>query len=358
MSSSVAVELPEGTMDRARDGSGFSLAPNTYTDARRWLAEKQRILSKSWIPVVRLSDLEQPGSFLALNLFGEPVAVIRGADGKVRALSNVCRHRAMAMLEGEGRADGILCPYHQWSYKLDGSLLVAPYMDKSADFDRAKCSLPQFAVEQWQGWVMVNLDPSATPIGASLNELDAKLPADLSDWVTTSVTHFRSPFNWKIIVENGSESYHNTGSHQNSINPLWPGGRSEPIMTNGEYCEVRHPIDAIAGTFTAYTVFPLMTFTVQEPDMSVLWYDLRINDLDDCDMYLRVLMPKDRAADAEEVSRMKETVAMIHQEDIDTCAKVQRGVQSQVASAGPLSHLEFPLRQFHSWMDARLQAVG
>lgn len=334
---------------------GYSLPPEAYLDPVRFEAERTKILFRNWIPAVRASDIPEPGNYIALNFCGEPIIVARGLDGEVRALSNVCRHRGIEMLQGEGKANGILCPYHQWSYKLDGSLAVAPFMDKSSDFDKSKCALPQFRTENWLGWIMVNLDPQAKPVGPMLTELETKLPADLADWVTTSVAHFQSPFNWKIIVENGSESYHNSGTHLNSIQGRWPGGRSQPIDTSGQYCEVRHPIDPLAGTFTAYTVFPLMTFTHQEPDASILWYDLRVNGIADCDMYLRVLMPKKRAENRHEVERMREAVKAIHQEDVETCTRVQRGLRSQMAAPGPLSHLEYPLRQMHDWIDDRLQ---
>jgi phenylpropionate dioxygenase-like ring-hydroxylating dioxygenase large terminal subunit len=331
-----------------------SLPPIAYIDPARWQQERIALFANEWIAVARASDLPQAGDYTVVDIVGEPVIVVRAADGRINALSNVCRHRAMAMLEGSGHAARIMCPYHLWTYKHDGALLGAPFMEGAPAFEKAACALPKFACEEWLGWVFVNISGTAQPLAPQLAELAAKLPAELAEWRTTSTTHFKSPFNWKIIVENGTESYHNIGSHTHSIQPFWPGGQSRPIATGPAYSEVHHADDPDMGTFIAYTVFPAMTFTHQMPDSSILWYDLQIHGIDDCDMYLRVLMPPDRAADAEFVERMKVAVATIHQEDIVACGKVQQGVCASSAQAGPLSLLEAPLAHFHRWMAARL----
>ena len=98
--------------------------------------------------------------------------VVRGDDGEVRVLSNVCRHRASLVAEGSGAKRQLLCPYHHWSYNLDGSLKRAPLMDRVEGFDPATCSLPRFATEQWMGWIFVNLSGTADPLGPQLQELD------------------------------------------------------------------------------------------------------------------------------------------------------------------------------------------
>lgn len=334
--------------------SGYTLPPAAYIDPLRWQQEQTALFANEWVAVARANDLPDAGDYIAVDVAGEPVIVVRSSDGSIEAVSNICRHRAMAMLEGSGNVARITCPYHLWTYRHDGALLAAPYMEGASGFTKASCALPRFACEEWLGWVFVNISGTARPLTPQLAELAAKLPADLGEWRTTSTTHFKSPFNWKIIVENGTESYHNIGSHTNSIQPFWPGGQSQPKKTGSAYSEVHHADDPDMGTFIAYTVFPAMTFTHQMPDQSILWYDLQIHGIDDCDMYLRVLMPPERAADSEFVERMKYAVATIHQEDIVACDKVQRGVKARTAQAGPLSLLEAPLAHFHRWMDERL----
>ncbi len=333
---------------------GQTLPPEAYLDEALWQHERVRLFANEWIAVARANDLPEAGDYIVVDIAGEPVIVVRAADGAINALSNVCRHRAMAMLEGSGRAPRIMCPYHLWTYKHDGALVGAPFMDGATTFDKASCALPKFACEQWLGWVFVNISGTAAPLAPQLAELAAKLPPDVADWQTTSVTHFRSPFNWKIIIENGTESYHNIGSHTETIQNFWPGGQSVPVPTAPGYSEVRHSDDPEMGTFTAYTMFPAMTFTHQMPDHNILWYDLQIHDHGNCDMYLRVLMPPARAADSVHVERLKNTIANIHKEDIIACGKVQKGVSALTAVAGPLSPLEAPLAHFHRWMEARL----
>lgn len=350
---SARAALPDGELSSWSD-DGWSLPPSSYIDPELFAREQSQIFAKSWMPVVRADALAEPGAFFTTTITGEPIALLRRGDGEIAALSNVCRHRGMAMLEGSGKTSAIVCPYHKWTYQLDGRLRGAPFMKGVDAFDPSSCSLPGYRVEEWMGWVFVNLDPSAPSLAPMLEELRPKLPSGLESWVVACRVTFTSPFNWKLIVENGSESYHNIGSHQTSLQPTFPGGASRPIDTNGHYIEIRHSEDSVQGTFTAYTVFPTMTFTVQEPFSSLLWYDLRVNGVADCEMVLHLLMPAENAGDPALAAQMESAITAIHQEDIVACAKVQRGVAAPSAVSGPLSPLEAPLGVFHRWLRARL----
>ena len=334
----------------------WSLDPTRYTDPAIFEAELE-VFRRNWWPVARVVDLKEPGSYVARDVAGEPIVVARCKDGSFTALSNVCRHRAIVMLEGEGRASAIQCPYHKWVYDWDGALQGAPFMDDSPNFLASDCSLPRFPVEAWLGWLFVNLDGRAEPLAPTLTELEAKLPSDIGDWPTVASTTYPSPFNWKIITENGSESYHNIGSHAATIQSIWPGGQSYGVPTNGRYSEARHSVDPVLGTFAAYTIFPAMTFTVSEPDPMLLWYDLEVSGPADCVMHLRIAVPSDRASDLEYVERLRATINTIHLEDIVTCGKVQRGVRARSAAKGPLAKAEQPITMLHDWLDRELAAL-
>lgn len=339
---------------RATIGDGrWTLDPRRYVDPAAFEAELA-VFRRNWWPIARVADLQEPGSFVARDLAGEPIVVAKNKDGGNVALSNVCRHRAIAMLEGEGRASAIQCPYHKWVYDWSGALRAAPFMDGSPNFDAEKCGLPRFPVEVWMGWVFVNLDGRAAPMAPRLSELANKLPADMPEWPTVATLTFSSPFNWKIIVENGSESYHNIGSHAATIQAFWPGGQSYGVTTNGAYSEARHSVDPVLGTFAAYTLFPAMTFTVQEPDPMLLWYDLEVRGAADCIMRLQIAVPPGRATDAAHVERLKTSIDSIHREDIETCRRMQRGVAAPSAARGPLAVMEQPLAVFHDWLNREL----
>ena len=109
-------------------------------------AEKKRVFAAGWVAVGHASEIAKPGMYMTVTIGDEPVIIMRNRDGSIRASSNICRHRGMRLLEGRGRVNVITCPYHAWSYDLDGSLSKAPYMDEVDGFDAECHSLPQFAV--------------------------------------------------------------------------------------------------------------------------------------------------------------------------------------------------------------------
>ncbi|MDT7603124.1 MAG: choline monooxygenase, partial [Acidobacteriota bacterium] len=139
----------------------------------------------------------------------EPVIVVRGADATVRALSNVCRHRAGPVASGCGSREVFRCGYHGWSYALDGSLAATPEWGGVEDFDREAHALPQFRVETWGALVFVNLDPNAAPLSGTLEDLPARLAhRDLSRMRFALRKDWQVECNWKTYVDNYLEGYH------------------------------------------------------------------------------------------------------------------------------------------------------
>src|SRR5882672_6535018 len=125
------------------------LAPACYVDQDFYEFEKDAIFSKEWLCVGRESYVSEPGDFFTTMHMGEPVVVVRGRDGTIRAMSTVCQHRAMLVAEGHGNTRSFLCPYHHWAYGLDGHLIGAPAMERACGFDTSQVRLPQFRVELW-----------------------------------------------------------------------------------------------------------------------------------------------------------------------------------------------------------------
>src|SRR5262245_8141442 len=126
--------------------------------------ERRQVFARTWQVVGRTQDIAEPGSYLACDIAGEPVVVTRGRDGEVRAFSNVCRHRGSILTEGKGQTSVIRCPYHAWTYSLEGKLLGQPEFDGVEDWDRSTVCLPQFQATVWGPFVFVNLDHDATPL--------------------------------------------------------------------------------------------------------------------------------------------------------------------------------------------------
>src|SRR5215470_20417911 len=121
----------------------LSLSADAYTDPRWYQVDLQEIVSKTWQWVCHAEKLRKPGSFVTVEIAGKPIAIVRDPEGTLRAFYNVCKHRAHKLLSGEGNAAKITCPYHAWTYKLDGQLLRAPHTEHLHDFDPKAITLAQ-----------------------------------------------------------------------------------------------------------------------------------------------------------------------------------------------------------------------
>jgi nitrite reductase/ring-hydroxylating ferredoxin subunit len=201
-----------------------------YTNEALYELEVEKIWRKSWIHVGRVEELANAGDFIKRDIAGEPIVVTRGHDGEIRALSRVCQHRFMDILaecEGQkGNSETFACPYHKWTYGLDGKLQGAAHMGKSNLFQRQKddIALPVFQTATWQGFIFVNLDPEAPPLTGVMNQVEAKLGNyDIGEWrLVDRIIWGESEANWKIVMDNGREAYHHIGTHLNSLEALWP----------------------------------------------------------------------------------------------------------------------------------------
>ena len=199
-----------------------AMPPEVYTSQAFLEAELEHVFARDWFCAGRADALARPGDYVAFELAGQPVAVVRGRDGALRGLSNVCLHRMSTLLpEGRGTARAIVCPYHAWTYDLDGRLRGAPAMGLNEGFDRGDYRLPAIRCEEWLGWVFVSLDPDAPPVAERLAEA-GEMIADYG------MAGYREAFrethvwdtNWKVLAENFMESYHLPVCHAGTIGGL------------------------------------------------------------------------------------------------------------------------------------------
>jgi glycine betaine catabolism A len=187
-----------------------------FTDRDVFDREMERLFRKSWQCVGREDELAAPGAFRTVEVAGSGVLLLRNADGKLRAFHNVCRHRGTRLVEEtEGRdLKRLLCPYHAWTYDLNGRLLGAPHMQGVKGFDRTEFGLYPVTVETWRGFVFVNLDPRPEPLAKTLGGLArrcANYPLD--DLRRTHRVVYDIRANWKLVVQNANECYHCPGVH-------------------------------------------------------------------------------------------------------------------------------------------------
>lgn len=211
------------------------LPPEVYFSQDWYDREIDTIFRTGWLVATREEELPNPGDYVQLNIIGEPLVIIRGDDGEIRALSNSCRHRGSELLTDSGNCRNITCPYHAWTYGLDGALRAAPSMNDALDFNKADHGLPSVRVETWAGFVFINFDADAVPLLTSLGSLVERLaPYRMEEMKVTKKWENRFNANWKIWVENSREGYHVRTVHRESLDTFYPGAVRSAFRPMGE----------------------------------------------------------------------------------------------------------------------------
>jgi choline monooxygenase len=217
-------------------------SPDAYAESRKPLAqastlpaacyvspewyerELETIFRNEWLCVGRVEQVPEPGDYYTLPLLGQPLIVARDRDGKVNVLVGICRHRGAVITEGEGRCRSFMCPYHSWTYALDGALVATPGlppgMTQSEGFERGRYGLRRPVTDFWAGFIFVNFSASPRPLAESLGTLPAFLEAyRLENMQFTHRDIYEVECNWKVWLENAFENYHVPTIHRKHIDP-------------------------------------------------------------------------------------------------------------------------------------------
>jgi len=187
-----------------------------YTDPEILRREQELIFRTAWQYVGHAGQAPEPGTFFATQCGRTPIVVTRARDGELRAFLNVCRHRGFPLAEGSGRRETLQCPYHAWTYGLDGALRAAPRSEELADFDRCRLGLVQVALDTWGPFVFVNATAEAEPLADALGSMPvqvAELGLDVDSLVFYARWEAELEANWKIVCENFLECYHCSVAH-------------------------------------------------------------------------------------------------------------------------------------------------
>ena len=209
-----------------------------YTDATWFTNELERIFARMWIAAGRETELDGPGAFIRRAVAGASVLIVRGADGGVRAFHNVCRHRGTQICStAEGTFPGsIQCPYHAWTYGLDGRLMAAPQMDDVEGFDRAEFPLRSVACDTWDGHIFINLSSPPPPLRAQLADLPARFaPWQMQDLRRAHRIEYDIATNWKLVVQNYNECLHCPIIHP-LLNRMHHYLGADNVPTTDSYC--------------------------------------------------------------------------------------------------------------------------
>ena len=194
------------------------MPPHMYTSPEIFAMEKEKIFLKDWLGVARVDEIPKSGDYMTLRIIDEPIVVVRGADGRTNAFSNVCRHRGVEVAQGQGNVTSFTCPYHSWTYDLEGKLVRAPYMDQAERFDPKTTRLNPLLCEVWAGWIFVNFDRGAGPLADFVAQYEKDFGfLRMEDCMVADKIEQEFDCNWKFVVENFLDIYHVSTTHTNSF---------------------------------------------------------------------------------------------------------------------------------------------
>jgi len=216
-----------------------------YSDPEILRREQQLVFRSAWQYAGHVEQLPEPGTFFTGRAGRMPVVVTRARDGELRAFRNVCRHRGFPVAAGEGKRETLQCPYHAWTYGLDGSLRAAPRSDEDPAFCRDELGLVPAAVGAWGPFIFVNAGPDPEPLGDALGSMPAQV-AELGLDVDELVHHERweaeVDANWKIVCENFLECYHCQTAHPALAEVLDVSAEAYALAVEGRLSSQHGPI--------------------------------------------------------------------------------------------------------------------
>lgn len=363
--------LPRQDFDSVRRGfhedpsRSMSLRKEAYTDPGWYEVDLRHIIAKTWQWVCHVEKLREPGMYVAAYVAGQPIALVRDRDGALRAFYNVCKHRAHELLSGEGKTNKIMCPYHAWTYRLSGELLRAPHTEDLQDFEPRDICLDQIKVEEFCGFVYVNLDPLASTLASQTGDL----AMEINHWAPgidkLTFGHrltYDIKSNWKNVVDNFLECYHCPTAHKDFCSLV--DMDTYKVTTHGIYSS--HMADAGKGTNTAYDVSNATVRTHAVwwlwPNTCLMRYPGRSSmivlniipagpgrTLETYDFYLET--PEADDMEKEAIRYLDEVLQV---EDIGLVESVQRGMNTPAFQQGRIVHdpqgsgkSEHALHHFH-----------
>jgi choline monooxygenase len=329
-----------------------------YTDPAMLKFESQAIFQRSWQFVGHSAQWSQTGDYVACDLVGEPAVVLRGDDGELRGFFNVCRHHASCLLEGAGRTPEVVCPYHGWTYALDGRLLRAPGLGLVEDFDRSQFGLAPIEVASWGPLVFARCAPG----GPTLNEVMAPLDdrIDCSGLRFVLRQSWEVACNWKVYVDNFLDGgYHIDVAHLGLDAEL----RLDTYRTDlfdwvsVQSCAGIPDARQRVGPDRAEYAFVFPNFMINRygPIMDTNWVIPLSHDR--TRTVFDYFFDAEHAGNERFVNESLRSSERIQREDIGLCESVQRGVMSAGYDTGRYAARETGMLHFHQLLAGGLRAA-
>ena len=363
---------------------GMSLPGWLYFDPAFFEAEKKAFLRAAPQVVCHQSEIAQPGEWRTLEYLGESVIVIRGDDGEARAFSNVCRHRGSRLLDGNsGCAKVLTCPYHAWSYARDGRLVGIPHRTEYPGLDPANHGLVPVALEDWNGFLFVTLEPGAPLVAEMMAPYEAEVAPYLLDQLRAigRVTLRPRALNWKTIGDNYSDHLHIAVGHPGLTRLFGRNYRIEAEehvdrmegdlvdkasdnMSERAYQRFLPPTPHLPQShqrkWLYYKLFPNVAFDIY-PDQVDFMQFLPVSATETVIREISYALPDERREMKAARLLNWRINRRVNLEDTELISRVQLGMGSPSYIAGPLGTSEVCLRSFakklrHLIPEARLSS--
>ncbi len=353
-------------------GQSRTLPAAAYTSGSVLDWEAKNVFRATWVCVGRFDELVGPGQIRAIEIAGEGVLLVRDADGRLTAFSNVCRHRGHELAPVGEAIDArlIRCPYHSWSYRYDGSLRAAPTFTQTPGFDMSEWPLIPVRTAVYGGWAWVDLSGSAPDIEDHFGNLgEIMAPYETERLRTAAVHQYVIAANWKVITENYNECYHCSTIHPElcEVTPpdsgrdhqptgMWLGGTMElkphaaTMSLDGasKGANFRHIKGEAARQVWYLTVTPNLLLSLH-PDYVMTH---RITPLAPGETHVECAWlwpPEAFELEGFDPSYAVDFWDITNREDWTACEAVQRGVFNRGYRPGPLSSWEGTVHQFLAW---------
>ncbi len=359
-----------------------TLPGNTYTDPAIFTLEQQNIFERMWFCAVRSADLPDAGNFRTVQIGRESVLVTRSRDGSLRAFLNICRHRGAKLCTEESGTvkRNFQCPYHAWTYGLDGKLVAAPNLTSMPDVDRVEYGLKTVHLREWLGYAWISLadEPASfeetvqQDVRERLGNLDAIGNYQVSELELGRRITYDVKANWKLIIENFMECYHCATIHPEltEVLPEFADGYAAQYYVGhgavfgeeikGFTIDGGEGFENLSGVasdqerrYYAITVRP-QVFINLVPDHVIIHRMFPMaadRTIVECDW----LYAKDVVATGKDVSRSVELFHRVNEQDFEACERCQPAMSSRAyANGGVLVPSEHHIGEFHRWVQKML----
>jgi choline monooxygenase len=319
-----------------------------YVDPRIFELERRTVFARAWQMCGRADQVRVPGQYITCEVAGDPILVVRGADDVLRGFFNVCRHHAaVVMTKTEGTTETLRCPYHGWTYSLDGALIMTPEFAGVRNFDRSANGLVPLKTAVWEGWIFVKLiseGPSLEDfLAADLTQQIRQLTLEKLHW--TERRTYKLNCNWKVFVDNYLDGGYHVPHLHRGLNSVLDSGKYA-IEIGARFCLQSSPVStekADAQTAEVRKGDHALYYWIY-PNLMINWYEGVMDT--------NLVCPRgvDRTevifdfyfADISEAARESNLASInvserVQAEDVEICESVQRGLASRAYTAGRLS---------------------